>query len=66
VVAGHRDHHALGGTATPPMRLNSVRAGRIHPSKPITRRCPLDHILGAHETFGHAASTQAPEVIIEV
>jgi alcohol dehydrogenase len=58
-IASHH-HHAVGRHFS--MQL---RSKRIDPKLLITDRFKLDHILDAHEAFGHAADTHAPKVIIE-
>jgi len=55
----------LVDTVTTPMLLKTVQSRKIDPTKLITHRFKLDHILDAYETFGHAASTQALKVLIE-
>jgi len=56
----------LVDTVTTPMLLKTVQAGKVDPTKLITHHFTLDRILDAYETFGHAASTQALKVIIDV
>jgi alcohol dehydrogenase len=56
----------LVDTVTTPMLLKTVQAGKIDPTKLITHHFSLDKILDAYETFGHAASTSALKVIINV
>jgi alcohol dehydrogenase len=56
----------LVDTATTPMLLKTVQAGKVDPTKLITHHFTLDHILEAYETFGHAADTGALKVIIDV
>ncbi len=55
----------LVDTASTPMLLKIVRAGKIDPKKLITHRFGLDEIVDAYETFSHAADTKALKVIIE-
>ena len=47
------------------MLLKTLRARKLDPKRLITHRFPLDRVLDAHDTFGHAADTQALKVIIE-
>ena len=56
----------LVDTVSTPMLLNSLRSHKIDPKLLVTHRFKLDHILDAYETFGHAASTRALKVIIEI
>ena len=56
----------LVDTATTPMLLKTVQSRKIDPTKLITHRFKLAHILDAYDTFGRAAETQALKVIIEV
>lgn len=56
----------LVDTVTTPMLLKTVQAGKVDPTKLITHHFTLDRILDAYETFGHAASTQALKIIIDV
>lgn len=49
-----------------PMLLETLKAGKIDPRQLITHHFPLDDILGAYETFAHAADTNALKVIIDV
>jgi alcohol dehydrogenase len=56
----------LVDTSTTPMLLKTVQGKKIDPTRLITHRFKLDHILDAYETFAHAADTQALKVIIEV
>jgi alcohol dehydrogenase len=56
----------LVDTATTPMLLKTVQAGKVDPTKLITHHFSLGDILDAYETFGHAANTGALKVIIDV
>lgn len=56
----------LVDTVTTPMLLKTVQAGKVDPTKLITHHFSLDAILDAYETFGHASTTGALKVIIEV
>lgn len=56
----------LVDTATTPMLLKAVQSKKIDPSRLITHRFSLDHILGAYDVFARAAATQALKVIITV
>ena len=56
----------LVDTVTTPMLLKTVQAGKVDPTKLITHHFSLGRILDAYEAFGHAASTQALKVIIDV
>ena len=56
----------LVDTLTTSMPLKTAQAGKVDPTKLVTHRLTLDHILAAYETFGHAASTQALKIIIDV
>ncbi|WP_277962642.1 zinc-binding dehydrogenase, partial [Pseudomonas sp. RIT-To-2] len=49
-----------------PMLLDTLTAGKIDPLQLITHHFALDDILGAYETFAHAADTKALKVIIQV
>jgi alcohol dehydrogenase len=55
----------LVDTVTTPMLLKTVQSKKIDPTRLITHRFKLDHILDAYETFGNAARTKALKVIIE-
>ena len=55
----------LVDTVSTPMLLCTVGARKIDPKLLITHRFKLDHILGAYDTFAHAADTRALKVIIE-
>jgi alcohol dehydrogenase len=56
----------LVDTVSTPMLLKTVSAGRIDPARLITHRFSLEDVIGAYDTFGHAAETHALKVIIEV
>lgn len=51
---------------TTPLLLKTVQAGKVDPTTLITHRFSLNEILDAYETFGHASTTGALKVIIEV
>ena len=55
----------LVDTASTPMLLKVLKAGKIDPRRLITHRFKLSAILDAYETFGNAAKTKALKVIIE-
>jgi alcohol dehydrogenase len=55
----------LVDTVTTPMLLKTVQSGKVDPKRLITHRFKLANIMGAYETFGHAAQTGALKVIIE-
>jgi len=55
----------LVDTASTPMLLKVLKAGKIDPKRLITHRFKLSAILDAYETFGNAAKTRALKVIIE-
>jgi len=55
----------LVDTASTPMLLKILKAGKIDPTKLITHHFKLDKILDAYDTFGRAAETGALKVIIE-
>ena len=55
----------LVDTASTPMLLKVLKAGKIDPKRLITHRFKLADILAAYETFGDAARTKALKVIIE-
>jgi len=55
----------LVDTASTPMLLKVLKAGKIDPKLLITHRFKLTNILKAYETFGNAAKTKALKVIIE-
>jgi alcohol dehydrogenase len=56
----------LVDTATTPMLLKTVQAGKLDPSRLITHRFTLERILDAYDTFGQAAKTGALKVIIDM
>ena len=56
----------LVDTITTAMLLKTVQSKKIDPTRLITHRFKLDHILDAYETFGNAARSKALKVIIEV
>ncbi|MDM5181334.1 zinc-dependent alcohol dehydrogenase family protein [Massilia sp. DJPM01] len=56
----------LVDTVSTPMLLKSLCAHKLDPKRLVTHRFSLDGILGAYDTFGHAAATCALKVIIEV
>ena len=56
----------LVDTASTPMLLNVLAAGRIDATKLITHRFTLDTVVEAYEVFAHAADTKALKVIIAV
>ena len=56
----------LVDTASTPMLLNVLAAGRIDATKLITHRFTLDTVVKAYEVFAHAADTKALKVIIAV
>jgi len=55
----------LVDTASTPMLLKVLRAGKIDPKLLITHRFKLSAIIEAYETFGNAARTKALKVILE-
>ena len=55
----------LVDTASTPMLLKVLKAGKIDPKLLITHRFKLADILKAYETFSDAAKTKALKVIIE-
>jgi alcohol dehydrogenase len=55
----------LVDTVSTPMLLEVLRSHKIDPKLLVTHRFPLDRILDAYETFGHAAQTRALKVIVE-
>ena len=55
----------LVDTASTPMLLDMLKAGKLDPKLLITHRFKLDKILDAYEAFGQAAQTHALKVIIE-
>jgi alcohol dehydrogenase len=56
----------LVDTASTPMLLKMLGAGKIDPTLLITHRFKFDQILDAYETFANAATTKALKVIIEI
>jgi len=56
----------LVDTTTTPLLMKAVQAKKLDPSRLITHRFSLSHILGAYEVFSHAAANQALKVIINV
>lgn len=56
----------LVDTVTTPMLLKTVQSKKIDPTRLITHRFKLDHILDAYDTFSRAAETKALKVIIEI
>lgn len=54
----------LVDTASTPMLLSVLAAGRIDATKLITHRFTLDRILEAYDVFAHAADTKALKVIV--
>ncbi|MEO6381494.1 MAG: zinc-binding dehydrogenase, partial [Nitrobacter sp.] len=56
----------LVDAGTTPMLLKAVQSGKIDPTRLITHHFELDQILDAYDTFGRAAETRAPKVIIDV
>lgn len=56
----------LVDTVTTSMLLKTVCSKKIDPMLLISHHFKFDNILEAYETFGHAATTQALKVIIEV
>ena len=56
----------LVDTASTPMLLNVLAAGRIDATRLITHRFTLDTVIDAYEVFAHAADTKALKVIITV
>jgi len=55
----------LVDTASTPMLLKVLQAGRINPRLLITHRFKLSAILEAYDTFANAAKTKALKVILE-
>ena len=55
----------LVDTVTTPMLMKTVQSKKIDPTRLITHRFKLDHILDAYDTFARAAETKALKVIIE-
>lgn len=56
----------LVDTVTTPLLLNTVKANKINPKQLVSHHFKLTDILDAYETFGHAATTKALKMIIEV
>jgi len=56
----------LVDTASTPMLLNVLAAGRIAATRLVTHRFTLDRMIEAYEVFAHAADTKALKVIIAV
>ena len=54
----------LVDTASTPMLLNVLAAGRIDATRLITHRFTLDRIIDAYDVFANAADTKALKVII--
>jgi len=54
----------LVDTATTPMLLRTVVAGKVDPARLITHRFTLDAALDAYDTFARAAETHALKVLI--
>ncbi len=55
----------LVDTASTPMLLKVLNAGKIDATRLVTHRFRLDQILEAYETFANAAQTGALKVILE-
>lgn len=55
----------LVDTVSTPMLLKILRSHKLDPKLLVTHRFPLDDILEAYETFGHAADTRALKVMID-
>ncbi len=55
----------LVDTASTPMLLGVLAAGKVDPTLLITHRFKFADILQAYETFGNAATTKALKVLIE-
>ena len=55
----------LVDTATTPMLLKVVQAGRLHPERLATHRFALEDVMKAYETFGSAARERVLKVILE-
>jgi alcohol dehydrogenase len=55
----------LVDTVSTPMLLKTVQSGKIDPKRLVTHRFKLEAIMGAYETFAHAAESKALKVIIE-
>jgi alcohol dehydrogenase len=56
----------LVDTVSTPMLLKALCSHKIDPKRLITHRFKLDDILDAYDSFGHAASSCALKVMIEV
>lgn len=56
----------LVDTATTPMLLKTVQAGKVDPAKLISHRFPFDRIIEAYEVFGRAAESRALKVILSL
>ena len=56
----------LVDTVSTPILMKAVQSKKLDPSRLITHRFSLSHILGAYEVFSHAAANQALKVIINV
>jgi len=54
----------LVDTVTTPLLLKTIAAGRLTPRQLITHRFPLNEIMKAYDTFGHAAREKALKVIL--
>jgi alcohol dehydrogenase len=56
----------LVDTATTPMLLRTVVAGKIDPKRLITHRFRFQDVIQAYDTFGKAAASHALKVILEI
>ena len=54
----------LVDTATIPMMMKTVAAGKVQPRQLITHRFALNDMLKAYDTFGHATRDRALKVMI--
>ena len=54
----------LVDTVTTRMLLKAVEMKKLDPTRLITHRFSLDHILDAYDTFGRAADTHALKVVV--
>lgn len=54
----------LVDTVTTPQLLKTVQTGKLKPAQLITHRFPLQEIMKAYDTFGHAAREKALKVIL--
>lgn len=54
----------LVDTVTTPQLLKTVQTGKLKPAQLITHRFPLNEIMKAYDTFGHAAREKALKVIL--